>query len=200
MQDTGDPGRYPRIRGQDARWSELGAGKIASSIDAPRSCHCRGPATTAGGSDVAKTRGKSARSTTVEGITLSCDEFALLYQYLDREHTITWDPEEVGLTTKLGKKLWDRCGRSPQSRLPYDVESAQAAWSSTGRWPTTGQTRRREAQRARREARRREDQARLQTLRQISVLMSPQPKLLSLKRACELLRGGDAPALVSRSG
>ena len=39
---------------------------------------------------------------------LSADEFAQLYEYLDREHTITWDPEHVGLTTKMGKQLWDR--------------------------------------------------------------------------------------------
>ncbi len=42
------------------------------------------------------------------GITLSEEEFALLYTYLWREHTITWDPDHVGLTTKLGKQLWDR--------------------------------------------------------------------------------------------
>jgi hypothetical protein len=41
-------------------------------------------------------------------VTLSDEEFALLFEYLDREHTITWDPEHVGLTTKMGKKLWDR--------------------------------------------------------------------------------------------
>jgi hypothetical protein len=41
-------------------------------------------------------------------VTLSDEEFALLYTYLDREQTVTWDPLEVGLTTKLGKRLWDR--------------------------------------------------------------------------------------------
>jgi hypothetical protein len=41
-------------------------------------------------------------------VMLSDDEFTLLYTYLDREHTITWDPDHVGLTTKMGKKLWDR--------------------------------------------------------------------------------------------
>ena len=41
-------------------------------------------------------------------ITLTDEEFALLYNYLDREHTITWDPEFVGQTTKIGKQLWDR--------------------------------------------------------------------------------------------
>lgn len=40
--------------------------------------------------------------------TLTDAEFALLYEYLDREHTVTWDPKEVGKTTKIGKKLWDR--------------------------------------------------------------------------------------------
>jgi hypothetical protein len=41
-------------------------------------------------------------------VTLSDEEFALLFDYLDREHSITWDPDFVGLTTKLGKQLWDR--------------------------------------------------------------------------------------------
>ncbi len=43
-----------------------------------------------------------------EGVVLTQKEFALLYTYLDREHTITWDVEEIGLSTKLGKQLWDR--------------------------------------------------------------------------------------------
>ena len=41
-------------------------------------------------------------------ITLSDDEFATLYEYLDREHSFVWDPMVVGKTTKIGKKLWDR--------------------------------------------------------------------------------------------
>ena len=41
-------------------------------------------------------------------ITLSTAEFSLLYEYLDREHSIVWDPDTVGQTTKLGKQLWDR--------------------------------------------------------------------------------------------
>jgi hypothetical protein len=41
-------------------------------------------------------------------ITLSDDEFNLLYDYLDREHSVTWDPDEVGEMTMVGKKLWDR--------------------------------------------------------------------------------------------
>jgi hypothetical protein len=41
-------------------------------------------------------------------ITLTSKEFALLYKYLDREHSFVWDPKEVGVTTKIGKKLWDR--------------------------------------------------------------------------------------------
>jgi hypothetical protein len=41
-------------------------------------------------------------------ITLKPKEFALLYEYLDREHSITWDPKVIGKTTKIGKKLWDR--------------------------------------------------------------------------------------------
>jgi hypothetical protein len=44
----------------------------------------------------------------VAEITLSTDEFALLYEYLDREHSIVWDRMILGQTTKLGKKLWDR--------------------------------------------------------------------------------------------
>jgi hypothetical protein len=45
---------------------------------------------------------------TVNNITLSTDEFALLYEYLDREHSMDWDVESVGLTTKIGKQIWDR--------------------------------------------------------------------------------------------
>ena len=41
-------------------------------------------------------------------ITLSTEEFALLYEYLDREHSLDWDVESIGVTTKLGKQLWDR--------------------------------------------------------------------------------------------
>jgi hypothetical protein len=41
-------------------------------------------------------------------ITLTAEQFALLYEYLDREHAITWDPETVGEITKLGKQVWDR--------------------------------------------------------------------------------------------
>jgi hypothetical protein len=41
-------------------------------------------------------------------ITLTDEEFSLLYEYLDREHSIAWDPNTVGETTKLGKTLWDR--------------------------------------------------------------------------------------------
>jgi hypothetical protein len=41
-------------------------------------------------------------------ITLTTEEFALLYEYLDREHSIVWDPDIIGDTTKIGKKLWDR--------------------------------------------------------------------------------------------
>lgn len=41
-------------------------------------------------------------------VTLSDEEFALLYEFLDREHTETVDPEEVGVITMLGKQLWDR--------------------------------------------------------------------------------------------
>lgn len=41
-------------------------------------------------------------------ITLTTEEFALLFEYLDREHTQVWDPNTVGQTTKIGKKLWDR--------------------------------------------------------------------------------------------
>jgi hypothetical protein len=41
-------------------------------------------------------------------ITLTDQEFALLYEYLDREHSMDWDPDSVGLTTKIGFKLWRR--------------------------------------------------------------------------------------------
>jgi hypothetical protein len=35
-------------------------------------------------------------------ITLSTDEFALLFQYLDWEHSLVWNPETVGKITKIG--------------------------------------------------------------------------------------------------
>jgi hypothetical protein len=41
-------------------------------------------------------------------VTLTTEEFALLHRYLAREHSIDWDPASIGLTTKIGKKLWDR--------------------------------------------------------------------------------------------
>lgn len=40
-------------------------------------------------------------------ISLSDEQFALLYEYLDREHSFVWNPEVVGETTKIGKQLWD---------------------------------------------------------------------------------------------
>jgi hypothetical protein len=40
-------------------------------------------------------------------IPLSTEQFALLYEYLDREHSITGDPYVIGETTKIGKRLWD---------------------------------------------------------------------------------------------
>lgn len=39
-------------------------------------------------------------------MTLSDEEFALLYTYLDRMNTTTWDPDEVGETTRIGRKVW----------------------------------------------------------------------------------------------
>lgn len=57
-------------------------------------------------------------------VTFSDEEFALLFEFLDREHTITFDPDHVGLTTKLGKQLWDRVqeigaghGLTPQHKV-----------------------------------------------------------------------------------
>ena len=41
-------------------------------------------------------------------VTRSDEDSGFLFEYLDREHTVTWDPEHVGLTTKMGKKLWNR--------------------------------------------------------------------------------------------
>jgi hypothetical protein len=59
---------------------------------------------TAGDKDISRAI-KKKRS---QGVVLSDDEFAALYDFLDREHTITWDPDFVGETTAIGKKLWDR--------------------------------------------------------------------------------------------
>jgi hypothetical protein len=59
-----------------------------------------------------------------QGVILTDEEFARLFEYLDREHTITWDPDFVGLTTKIGKKLWGRVqvigaerGLTPQHKV-----------------------------------------------------------------------------------
>lgn len=41
-------------------------------------------------------------------ITLIDEEFATVCEHLHREHTATWNPDHVGLTTKIGKRLWDR--------------------------------------------------------------------------------------------
>jgi hypothetical protein len=38
-------------------------------------------------------------------IELTDEQFALLYEYLDREHSIVWDPATVGQTTKIGTRL-----------------------------------------------------------------------------------------------
>ena len=57
-------------------------------------------------------------------VTLSDEEFALLFDFLDREHTITMDPDFVGETTAIGKQLWDRVqvigaerGLTPQHKV-----------------------------------------------------------------------------------
>jgi hypothetical protein len=39
-------------------------------------------------------------------ITLTDEQFALLYEYLDREHSFVWGAREVGKTTKIGNRLW----------------------------------------------------------------------------------------------
>jgi hypothetical protein len=41
-------------------------------------------------------------------VTLSTEELALLHRYLAREHSMDWDPASIGLTTKIGRQLWDR--------------------------------------------------------------------------------------------
>jgi hypothetical protein len=41
-------------------------------------------------------------------VSVSDNEFALLFTYLAREHSFVFDPSEVGKTTKIGKQLWDR--------------------------------------------------------------------------------------------
>jgi hypothetical protein len=64
-------------------------------------------------------------------IELTEEQFALLYEYLDREHTLTWDPLIVGDTTKIGKKLWDTVqeiaqqqGFTPQHERIAPLDSA----------------------------------------------------------------------------
>jgi hypothetical protein len=49
-------------------------------------------------------------------VTLSDNEFALLYTYLDREHSIDWDPNSIGQTTKLDRKLRAESRRSLSNR------------------------------------------------------------------------------------
>jgi hypothetical protein len=42
-------------------------------------------------------------------ITLTTGEFALLYEFLDREHSTSYGGvESIDLTTKIGVKLWRR--------------------------------------------------------------------------------------------
>jgi hypothetical protein len=63
-----------------------------------------------------------------QGVVLSDEEFALLFDYLDREHTLVFDPDEVGQITKLGRKLWDRVqvigaehGLTPQHKVDLSM-------------------------------------------------------------------------------
>jgi hypothetical protein len=48
----------------------------------------------------------SGMSGMIRQITLTEDQFALLYEYLDREHSLVWDPKVIGDTTKIGSRLW----------------------------------------------------------------------------------------------
>jgi hypothetical protein len=45
---------------------------------------------------------------TGHGVLLTEEDFALVYEYLDREHSFVWSVEEIGKTTRIGKQLWDR--------------------------------------------------------------------------------------------
>ena len=40
-------------------------------------------------------------------ITLTDEQFTLLWTYLDREHRLVDDPRYVGETLKLGERLWE---------------------------------------------------------------------------------------------
>ena len=42
-------------------------------------------------------------------VTLTDEEFALLFDYLDREHTITFDPDYIGLTPRHWKQVLGPC-------------------------------------------------------------------------------------------
>ena len=56
---------------------------------------------------------------------LTNEELRPLFDYLDRRHTTTWDPNFVGQTTAIGKRVWDRAGRSGSSvALPLDIGPA----------------------------------------------------------------------------
>jgi hypothetical protein len=64
-------------------------------------------------------------------IELTEEQFALLYEYLDREHSLVWDPRVIGDTTKIGKKLWDTVqeiagqqGFTPQHERIAPLDSA----------------------------------------------------------------------------
>jgi hypothetical protein len=64
-------------------------------------------------------------------IKLTEEQFALLYEYLDREHSFVWDARIVGKTTKIGKQLWDTVqeiarqqGFTPQHERIAPLDSA----------------------------------------------------------------------------
>jgi hypothetical protein len=39
-------------------------------------------------------------------VTLSDDEFNTVYQYLERQHRLVHDPEEVGHIVAMGRRAW----------------------------------------------------------------------------------------------
>jgi hypothetical protein len=39
-------------------------------------------------------------------VELTDEQFALLREYLDHQHTAICDPDEVGHTVALGRRLW----------------------------------------------------------------------------------------------
>lgn len=74
-------------------------------------------------------------------VTLTDEQFALLWTYLDREYRVVSDPRYVGETIKIGEKLWAMVrevgaeqGFSPPSGSTADDDAVRpSAWAPPSR-------------------------------------------------------------------